>query len=389
MSDREYDIIAFGATGFTGGLVAEYLARHAPEGVRWAVAGRRESTLRDIVDRLLGTACPPAGLVVADTSEPSSIRAMAAKGRVLLSTVGPFERYGEPVVQACVETGTDYVDITGEPQFVERMIERYHDEAEQKGLKIISCCGFDSIPHDLGVLYTLDHISTDGPLTIEGFVRSAGTFSGGTWHSAVNAMANFREHRNARKRRPRPSASSGRRVRGKKPRVHYEEAIGAWAAPLPTIDPDVVLRSARLSDEYGPDFRYGHYARIENLLTVVGAGIAIGGIFALSQAKPTRELLLKVKDPGEGPDVAKRARSWFRVTFVARAAGQTVLTEVSGGDPGYAETSKMLSESALCLALERAKTPDHFGVVTPATGMGHALIERLQTAGISFRRISS
>lgn len=383
--ERTYDIVAFGATGFTGGLTAEYLAAHAPEGTRWAVAGRSESRLRSIVERLAGSPRPPAGFVVADVGDEASLRRMAASARVLTTTVGPFDVYGEGVVRACVEEGTDYLDITGEPAFVDRTVERYHDEAERRGVKIVSCCGFDSIPHDLGVLFTIDQLPRGVPMTVEGFVSSRGTFSGGTWHSAVRAFADARANLRSRKRAMR--GESSRRVRGVRGRVRYEPEIGGWAAPLPTIDPQVVLRSARILEDYGPDFAYGHYVRVKKLPTLVAGAAFVGGVFALAQLPPTRALLLKVKDPGEGPSEEQRARAWFRVTFLAKAEGRTVVTEVSGGDPGYGETSKMLAESALCLAFERGRTPPHSGVITPAAAMGRPLIERLQRAGIAFRHL--
>ncbi len=387
VSARTYDIVAFGATGFTGGLTAEYLADNAPEGTRWAVAGRSERKLRELEERLSTRACPPTGRVVADVADDASLYAMAASTRVLLTTVGPFDEYGEPVVRACVDAETDYLDITGEPQFVDRTIERYDDRARAAGIKIVSCCGFDSIPHDLGVLFTVDHLPHDVPLTIEGFVSSRGTFSGGTWHSAVRAFGHFREYAGARRDVARMHATGSRQVRGMRPKVHYEREIRGWAAPLPTIDPQVVLRSARLLDEYGPEFRYGHYARVKRLPTLVVGAAFVGGVFALAQLPATRALLLKVKDPGEGPSEDERAKSHFRVTFLARTHGRTLVTEVSGGDPGYTETSKMLAESALCLAFERERTPDLSGVITPAAAMGRPLIERLQRAGIQFRHV--
>ncbi len=388
MRDREYDIAAFGATGFTGGLVASYLAQHAPAGTRWAVAGRSAEKLRATVARLAASPCPPAGILLASVDDPPSVTAMTAAAKVLLTTVGPFDAYGEPVVAACVETATDYLDITGEPRFVDRTIERYHADAARAGIKVVSCCGFDSIPHDLGVLYTLSHLPSGVPVRIEGFVRSRGTFSGGTWRSAVGAFGDARAHARERKGRPRELASGGRVVRGIRPRLRWEPRLRAWAAPLPTIDPQVVLRSARLCEEYGPEFRYGHYARVRHLSTIVGAGLALGGLVALSQWRPTRERLLAVRASGEGPSAEQRARSWFTVTFLAEAGGQQVTTEVAGGDPGYSETAKMLSESALCLALERTRTPARSGVITPAAALGRPLIERLQAAGISFRRVT-
>lgn len=395
-TDRTYDVVIFGATGFTGGLTAEYLADHAPREVRWALAGRSERKLRDIAEELAGRACPPAGVVVADVADQASVDAMAASTRVLCTTVGPFDEYGEPVVRACVEAGTDYLDITGEPQFVDRTIERYDAKAREAGAKIVSCCGFDSIPHDLGVLYTVDQLRSDPsrpletPVKIEGFVRSRGTFSGGTWHSAVRAFSQFREYtRSKTKQNGARRGDASREVRGVRPKVHYEKQIGGWACPLPTIDPQIVLRSARMLDEYGPEFSYGHYVRVKRLPTLVAGAAAIGSVFALAQLPPTRALLLKVKDPGQGPSEEERARAWFRVTFLARANGKTLLTEVAGGDPGYTETSKMLAESALCLALERERTPDITGVITPAAAMGRPLIERLERAGITFRVLRS
>ncbi len=387
MSDRPYDIVAFGATGFTGGLAADYLAAHAPKGTRWAVAGRSAEKLRAIEGRLAQAPCPPAGHVVASVDDEASVVAMAGATRVLMTTVGPFVEHGEPVVRACVETATDYLDITGEPRFVDITIDRYHADAKRAAIKIVSCCGFDSIPHDLGVLYTLSHLPEDVPVTIEGFVRSRGTFSGGTWHSAVRAMGEMRAYAKERKGRAKEVATGGRKVRGVRPAIRYERRLGAWAVPLPTIDPQIVLRSARACEEYGPDFRYGHYARVKKLATVVGAGVAIGGVATLAQLGPTRDLLLKVRSRGEGPSAEQRAKSWFTVTFLAEGGGQRVTTEVAGGDPGYSETAKMLSESALCLALDRPKTPPRFGVITPAAAMGAPLIERLQAAGISFRRV--
>src|SRR5690606_985677 len=241
-SERKYDIVIFGATGFTGGLTAEYLAEHAPRELTWAVAGRSEAKLRDVQQRLSSRACPPDSIVVADISDEASIRAMARSTRVLTTTVGPFDELGEPIVRACVEEGTDYLDITGEPQFVDRTIERYDAEARERGVKIVSCSGFDSIPHDLGVLFTVEQLPRGVPLKIEGFVRSRGTFSGGTWHSAIRAFGQAREYARSRKKAPRQDGE--RRVRGVRPAVHYEKEIGAWACPLPTIDPQVVLRSA-------------------------------------------------------------------------------------------------------------------------------------------------
>lgn len=384
--ERQNRLVVFGATGFTGTLTAEYLADHAPADLSWAIAGRNESKLRELQGRLASRPSPPARIIIAHTDDEASIRAMVRSTHVLATTVGPFDRYGEPVVRACVEEGADYLDITGEPLFVRRMVARYDERARERGVKIVSCCGFDSIPHDLGVLFTVDRLPRGVPITIDGFVSSRGTFSGGTLHSAIGAFAQVRAHA---RRGMQPGPSGERRVRGARPKVYYENEIGAWACPLPTIDPEVVLRSARLLDEYGPDFTYGHYVRVKRLPTLVVGVAAVGALVALAQLPPTRAMLLRLKQPGEGPSEEERARSWFRVTFLARANGRTLVTEVSGGDPGYTETSKMLAESALCLALERERTPEHTGVITPAAALGRPLIQRLERAGITFRELRS
>ncbi|MBZ0122162.1 MAG: saccharopine dehydrogenase NADP-binding domain-containing protein [Sandaracinaceae bacterium] len=374
----------FGATGFTGGLTAHYLAEHAPRGTRWAIAGRSASKLEALARELEDKPCPPQARLSADVAHEASLRAMAEQARVVLTTVGPFDDYGEPLVRACVEAGTDYADITGEPRFVDRMIARYDDEARQEGLRIVSCCGFDSIPHDLGVLFTVDHLPKGTPITIEGFVRSRGTFSGGTWHSAVRAMGRLREHLRERRQRARRPATNDRKVHGVRPSVRYEPALECWVCPLPTIDPEVVLRSARMLDNYGPDFRYGHYARVKKTTTLAAGALAVSGVVLLAQIPATRALLLKVKDQGDGPSAEERARGWFTVTFLAKAGSTELRTEVRGGDPGYSETAKMLAESGLCLALDRDRLPPHTGVITPAAAMGHALIDRLERAGITF-----
>lgn len=389
---RELDVVVFGATGFTGRLAAEYLATRAhAEGLRWALAGRSKGKLED-VRRGLGEDAKDVPLIEARVDDPASLAKMAARTRVLLTTVGPYAQYGDPVVDACVAEGTDYVDITGEPAFVGGVIARHHETAKQKGLRIVSCCGFDSIPHDLGVFHAMRALAPKGAATAEAFVRSGGgTFSGGTWHSAIGAMSRLREDR---KHLAPPRAEGSRRVRGMPMRIHYEPRLGLWACPLPTIDPQIVLRSARELPLYGPDFRYGHYAGIRKTATLVGGIVGVSALVALSQLGPTRDLLLRVRDPGDGPDAEHRARAWFEVTILAESDGRTVRAKVGGGDPGYGETAKMVAESALCLAKDRARLPGPTGVLTTAVAMGEPLVERLVRAGLRFsveglRRLSA
>ncbi|OZV84474.1 saccharopine dehydrogenase [Micromonospora echinospora] len=387
MSDpRPYDLVLFGATGFTGALTAAYLARTAPAGLRWALAGRNPEKLAGVRDRLAAVDPALAGLplLTADVTDPESLRAVAESSRVVATTVGPYLRYGEPLVAACARAGTDYVDITGEPEFVDLTYLRHHAEAERTGARLVHTCGFDSIPYDLGVWFTLKHLPTDGPVAVDGFVRAGGRFSAGTYHSALTAFERSAQmSRTARERRAAEPRPEGRRVRAVPGKVGRRTDLGFWVVPLPTIDPQVVRRSAAARPEYGPDFTYRHFAAVKRLPTVLAGAVGLGAVAGLVKVPPTRRWLHGRLAAGQGPTPEQRAKSWFRVRFVGTGGGRRVVTEVAGGDPGYDETAKMLAESALCLAYD--DLPATAGQVTPVTAMGDALLERLVRAGITFR----
>jgi short subunit dehydrogenase-like uncharacterized protein len=384
MTDRDHDIVLFGATGFTGGLTAEYLTRTLGAS-GWAMAGRSRDKLEAVRRRLaeIDPAASGLALLQADVNDRDSIRAVAESARVAITTVGPYIRYGEPLVAACAAAGTDYADLTGEPEFVDRMWLRYHDQAQRSGARLVHSCGFDSIPYDLGALFSVQHLPEGVPIKLQGFVRTGGTFSGGTYHSAVEIVSRLRQGASvARERREREARPSGRTVRGTSGAPHHDAAAGGWVFPLPTIDPLTVLRSARALDRYGPDFTYSHYLVAQRLPVLAGMVGGAGVVIALAQLPPTKKLLLMLKDPGDGPSPQRRERSWFKIRFLGQAGGTSVRTEVSGGDPGYTETSKMLAEAALCLAHD--ELPERSGQLTPAVAMGQALIDRLQRAGIRF-----
>jgi short subunit dehydrogenase-like uncharacterized protein len=386
MTDRQYDLALFGATGFTGGLTAEYLAANAPDGLRWALVGRNRAKLEAVRARLAAAspAAPLPDLVEADAADRTALGGVAESTRVVITTVGPYALYGGPLVAACAAAGSDYVDLTGEPEFVDRMWIEHHAEAQRSGARLVHCCGFDSIPHDLGAYFTVRQLPEGVPLKVNGYVRSNASFSGGTYHSAINGFARARQTIGAAKERrrgePRPS---GREIHSTGLGIRRDSELGGWVVPLPTIDGAVVRRSAAALERYGPDFTYGHHMVAKRLSTIAALGAGVGTVAALAPLPPTRKLLLKLKSPGEGPGEAERAKSWFEVKFVGEGGGERVVTEVSGGDPGYGETSKMLAESALCLAFD--ELPDTAGQVTTAEAMGDALLARLQGAGISFR----
>jgi short subunit dehydrogenase-like uncharacterized protein len=382
VAERSYDIVVFGATGFTGALTAEYLGLNAPAGTRWALAGRNMEKLEQVRARL-GAGAVDVPLVQADSADPDSLRRLAEATRVVITTVGPYIRYGEPLVAACAAAGTDYVDLTGEPEFVDRMWLGYHEQAVASGARIVHSCGFDSIPYDLGVQFTVEQLPEGVPISVDGFMRSNAAISGGTYQSTIEILGRLRSGAKvARERRDREGRPVNRRVADVPGKPHRNDFAGGWVVPFPTVDPMTVKRSASALDRYGPDFTYSHYAVVGRLPVLVGLGAAVGTAVALAQVKPTRDLLLKLKSSGEGPSEEKRAKSWFRVRFEANAAGQRLRTQVSGGDPGYSETSKMLAESALCLAHD--DLPTLSGQLTPAVAMGDALRRRLVAAGIKF-----
>jgi short subunit dehydrogenase-like uncharacterized protein len=378
--------VLFGATSFAGVLTAEYLAAHAPEGLRWAIAGRNAEKLERLRERLpSGT---EVGVVRADVSDPASLRDLAGHARVVATTVGPYVRYGEELVAACADAGTDYLDLCGEPEFVDVTYVRHDARARETGARLVHAAGFDSIPHDLGVYFTVQQLPQNVPLSIEGFVTADGAFSGGTFASALNQFARQREMAAAvRDRRRHEPRLVGRRASAPLGAPRFAKEVGAWALPMPTIDPQIVRRSASALDRYGPDFTYRQYAAVRHLPVAVGGVAAVGALVAAAQVPSARRWLSDRLKPGDGPSPEKRAKSWFSVRFVGEGGGKRVYTEVAGGDPGYDETAKMFAESALCLAFD--DLPKTAGQVTTAVAMGNALIDRLRAAGIRFRVASA
>jgi short subunit dehydrogenase-like uncharacterized protein len=387
-TERPHDVVVLGATGFTGALTAAELAARAPEGLRWGLAGRNAGRLAQVAERVAAAhpQAPAPAILHADVTDQASLDALAASTRVLVTTVGPYVEHGAGVVAACADAGTDYVDLTGEPEFVDRMYVAHHDRAMQTGARIVHSCGFDSIPHDLGVQFTVEQLPEGVPLDVRGYVRVSGRPSGGTFATVLTGFSRPRQNLEAARERKRrePPVADGRRVR-----LHAtpHRSDGMWAVPLPTIDPQVVGRSAKALDRYGPDFTYGHYAAVKHLPVVAGAVGGLGAIFAAAQVPPLRRALLGRLPQGQGPSDAQMDKSWFSVRVVGEGGGRRVACEVAGGDPGYRETSRMLAESALCLALDAL--PATAGQVTPAVAMGPALRERLQRSGIAFRVLPS
>ncbi|WNI27964.1 saccharopine dehydrogenase NADP-binding domain-containing protein [Streptomyces sp. ITFR-6] len=385
-AQRPYDVVLFGATGFVGVLTAEYLASHAPQGCRWALAGRNRAKLEQLRNHLaaLDPACADIPLLHADADDAGSLRELAESTHVVATTVGPYIWYGKKLVAACAEAGTDYTDLSGEPEFIDGVYLEHDARARETGARIVHACGFDSVPHDLGVYFTVQQLPEGVPLRIDGFVRSNAAFSGGTFASALNTMSRGPQMaRAARERRLHEPRLVGRRAAAPLGGPRFSTETGTWALPLPTIDGQLVKRSARALPRYGPDFRYRHYASVKHLPVALGGTAAMGVLLGAAQVPAARAWLMSRYEPGAGPDAERRHRSWFTVRFVGEGGGRRVFTEVSGGDPGYGETARMLAEASLCLALD--ELPAVSGQVTTAVAMGDALGDRLRASGLRFR----
>jgi len=385
--NREFDVIIYGATGYTGRLVADYLARTYGLGgeVKWAMAGRSADKLAAVRDEIGAPADTP--LVVADANDSASLAAMAARAGCIATTVGPYQLYGEPVVAACIEAGTDYVDLCGEPAWMHQMIDKYDAKAKASGARIVFSCGFDSIPFDMGVWY-LQEAAKDkfgAPVPrVKGRVRKMqGTFSGGTAYSFKATMDAVGKDPSLIQVLMNPfSLSDGfdgpEQPSGMAPIEDTD--IGSWSAPfiMASINTKNVHRSnALFGHAYGEGFVYD-----EMMLTGPGdAGKAAAEALASMDMMGGED----GPKPGEGPSPEEREAGFYDVLFYGIAAdGRVIKVGVTGDkDPGYGSTSKMITEAALTLVKEDTGTPG--GIWTTAPAMGGHLVKRLiDRAGLTF-----
>lgn len=385
-SDREFDVVVYGASGYTGRLVAEYLARTrgGVDDLRWAMAGRNRDKLTQVRQEVQAGETP---ILEASADDPASLAAMAERAHVILTTVGPYTLYGEPLVKACVDAGTDYVDLCGEPLFMREMIGKYAAGAKASGARIVFSCGFDSVPFDLGVFYVQEAAKrTWGAPSarVRGRVRAmVGAFSGGTAASLQATMKAVQEDGSLLQALLDPFALTPGFAGPPQPPGNQpmeDEVLGQWVAPfiMAGINTKNVHRSNQLMGHaYGADFVYD-----EMMLAGQGDdGKAAAG--AIASANPLAGD--GVPKPGEGPTAAEREAGYYDLLFVAEQGdGRTLRAAVKGDmDPGYGSTSKMISQCAICLTRDVADAPG--GVYTPAPLFGEALIKRLvDHAGLSF-----
>lgn len=410
VSDREFDVIVWGASGFTGRLVAAHLLERygAANGLRWAMGGRNEDRLEE-VRRDLGDAASAVPVVIADAGDQATLDVMAARTRVVCTTVGPYALHGSRLVAACVHHGTHYCDLTGEVQWMRRMIDTHHNRAKETGARIVHTCGFDSIPSDLGVLYLQRemqrrHGTCCGAVKLR--IREIrGGLSGGTVASMLNMLDEAEQDASVRAVIDDPyglDPVGGRRGLDGPGRSlpSYDEDCHAWVAPfaMAAINTRVVRRSnALMGYAYGSDFRYEEGMIVPfgpwglPLAAGMSAGTALVGA-AASIGALRRLLTPLLPRPGQGPSRQTRESGYWVVEVFGRessGAGETLEVRLRGeGDPGYASTSRMLGEAAACLASDDLDSGG--GVMTPAAAMGDALLRRLPShAGVAFEVVDS
>lgn len=399
---REFDVIVLGATGFTGRLVAAYLLKKYGLGkeLRWAMAGRNQQKLESVRTELGEEEIP---VLVADSLDKEAIEALVKKTKVLCTTVGPYAKFGDFAVAACVEHKTHYCDLTGEVQWIRKMIDTHHEAAKKAGVKITHCCGFDSVPSDMGVYFlqkSAQQKKGEYCKTIKlGLRAMKGGMSGGTYASLSNVMEEARENPAIGKTLVNPYGLNPVGMQEGPDRkdlaaVKYDKDFDSWKSPfiMAAINTKVVRRSHALAGfPYGKDFRYDEFTLngdgFSGRMKGVGAVIPLA---VLSMAKPG-SFLKKVLDnrlpkPGEGPSQEERETGFFSFRILGKMDdGSTLHGKVSGDrDPGYGSTSKMLGEAAVCLAKD--DLPDTAGVITPSISMGDAFLLRLEeNAGLSFQ----
>jgi short subunit dehydrogenase-like uncharacterized protein len=401
--ERTYDVIVYGATGFTGRLVAEHmLAKYgAGESTRWAIAGRSLAKLEDIRKEIGAPEALP--LVVANASDPASLQAMAKSTKAIITTVGPYQLYGEGLVAACAAAGTDYVDLCGEPAWMAEMIGKYDARAKASGARIVFSCGFDSIPFDLGVVFlqreARQRLGAPLPRVRARVRKMKGGFSGGTAASLMATLEASKRNPAILKTLANPFALTPGFTGPKQPEGNaaiYDDKANAWAAPfvMASINTKNVHRSNFLRGQaYGADFVYdemmltGDGRKGEQRAKTAAFGSSVlNGLLGFA---PTRALIRQfaLPKPGQGPTKEQREAGFYDVLFVGELKdGRLLRASVKGDkDPGYASTSKMIAESAMCLVRDVGRDVTPGGVWTPGAAMGDKLIERLEAnAGLRF-----
>lgn len=406
MKSPSLDLTVFGATSFVGQILARYLFAQfgAHDGLKWALAGRSEQKLQRLRSSL-GPKAARLPIVIADAADADALEALCGQTRVVISTVGPYALYGEPLVKACAETGTDYCDLTGEAQWIRRMIHGYEKAARKSGARIVHSCGFDSIPSDLGVHHlqqqAIERLGEPCTRVKMRVKAMRGGFSGGTVASVLNLVKEATSNPALRKELANPYSicPEGYAPEVRQPNVQsaqFDDDFDAWVAPfvMSAINTRIVQRSNALSKQaYGADFTYDEAVLtgrgLKGRLAATGMAAGLAGFMVAGAVPPTRWALERfvLPGPGEGPSAEAQKSGFFDLRFIGKTAdGRSIRTRVTGDrDPGYGSTAKMLGQAAACLASDVSKKQRAGGFWTPAAVFGDRLVERLQAhSGLTF-----
>ena len=406
--NRPYAVVLYGATSFVGQITAKYLSQFLADSndVEWAIAGRDEEKLKKLQSEISDSgSAKKVDIIIANSNDEASLDEMTKQAKVVISTVGPYLKYGEPLIKSCANNGTDYVDLTGEAIFIKDMMDKYQDTASQSGARIVNSCGFDSIPSDLGVYFTQQQAEKQFDEVCEKIhmrVKAAkGGLSGGTVASMATIFEEVGKDKSRRKQVANPyllnddaDAPNVRQKNVSKP--EYDSEHGRWLAPfvMASINTRIVHRTNQLTDyEYGREFKYDEAMwmkdGVKGQLTSYALSAGLFGFATTMMFKPSRELLSKHVLPksGSGPSKSEQENGYFDIRFFGYTpSNDSISTKVTGDrDPGYGSTSRMLAQSALCLAQDISHKDIKGGFWTPASAMGDKLIARLEEhSGLSF-----
>ena len=365
---KPYDIVVYGATGFTGKLVCEYLHNHPQiNKINWAIAGRDKSKLN-----MLSVDLDNIDIIQASSFDSESLDIMCNQTKLIITTVGPYDIYGEKLIQSCIKNKSHYVDLTGEPQFVTNMINKYSKDAIDNNIAIINCCGFESIPPDIGTYISVKQLQSD-EIDVNYFLQTKGTISGGTWASFMNSITS---------KQPIVKISSTKRNKKTK-KLYYNKHFKKWAMIFPVIDKQIVIRSSENNEKYGNSFHFNEYILSKSYFGLLSLIFAIGLVSFLAKIDFIKKWLISLRPSGSGPSKEQRKNNWFKATIIAKGEKDSITTIIKGKDPGYGETSKFISEIALCIILDYDKLPSKSGFLTPVQCTGDLLVKRLIDAGIS------
>jgi len=371
VNNKKYDLVVYGASGFTGQLICEYLSTHKDAlDLNWAIAGRNAEKLETISEQFSKEE-KKIDILYGDSFDKPSLDNITSQSKLIITTVGPYDIYGEKLVASCIDNQTYYLDLTGEPHFVHKIKEKYAQKAYDSNVAVIHSCGFESIPPDIAV-YSAINLLNEPNADVSYFFESNGDISGGTWASFINSLSS-----------PSPIGSKQSKSKSRKKKLFFHKEFKRWALFFPVIDKYIVQKTAKNFSQYGEDFSFSEYMLFKSWKkrTFIMIGIFIVSI--ISKSKVIKKWLLSLKPSGSGPTKNQRAKNWFIAKVIAKGQKGSVMTTIKGGDPGYGDTSKFISEMALCLLTQEDQLLENKGILTPVECTGDLLLDRLKGAGIS------